>query len=104
MPRRPFPMSAALEYAELSLGAVDGANEDAVAHWQCGQSLVLAIADGVGERSAGHVASATALEVLGRELTSSPPDWPMTRRLRRAVQAANIEVYQKGVTVPELCR
>jgi len=28
----------------------------------------------------------------------------MPKRLRRAVQAANLEVYQKGVTVPELRR
>jgi serine/threonine protein phosphatase PrpC len=97
-------MGHPVEYAELTLGAIDGANEDAVAHWWCGESLVLAIADGVGEHSAGQVASATALEVLGRELSTSPPDWPMTKRLRRAMQAANLEVYQKGVTVPELRR
>jgi protein phosphatase len=99
-----FQMSHPVEYAELTMAAVDGANEDAVAHWWCGESLVLAMADGVGERSAGHVASAMALEVLGRELSTAPADWPMTKRLRRAVQAANLEVYQKGVTVPELRR
>ena len=38
------------------------------------------------------------------ELSASPPDWPTAKRLRRAVQAANLEVYQKGVTVPELRR
>jgi len=97
-------MSNTVEYSELTLGAIDGANEDAVAHWWCGDSLVLAVADGVGDRSAGQVASATALEVLGRELSTSPSDWPMPKRLRRAVQAANLEVYQKGVTVPELRR
>ena len=62
------------------------------------------MADGVGERSAGHVASAMALQVIGRELGSSPPDWPLAKRLRRAVQAANLEIYQKGVAVPELRR
>ena len=97
-------MGNTVEYTELTLGAVDGANEDAVAHWWCGDCLVLAIADGVGDRSAGQVASTTALEVLGRELSTSPPDWPMPKRLRRAVQAANLKVYQKGVTVPELRR
>jgi len=49
-----------VEYAELTLGAADGANEDAVAHWRYGDDLVLAMADGVGDRSAGHVASAMA--------------------------------------------
>jgi protein phosphatase len=97
-------MSDTLEYAELTLGAVEGANEDAVAHWRSAGDLVLAIADGVGDRSAGQAASATALEVVGRELSAAPPDWPMSKRLRRAVQAANLEVYQKGVAVPELRR
>ena len=97
-------MSDTVEYAELTLGAVDGANEDAVAHWRSGGDLVLALADGVGEHSAGQVASATALEVVGRELSAAPREWPMAKRLRRAVQAANLEVYQKGVTVPELRR
>ena len=97
-------MSDPVDYAELTLAAVDGTNEDAVAHWWCDGHLVLAIADGVGEHSAGQVASAMALEVVGRELSTSPADWSLTKRVRRAVQAANIEVYQKGVTVPELRR
>jgi protein phosphatase len=92
------------EYAELTLGAADGVNEDAVAHWRHGDDLVLAIADGVGDRAAGHVASALALEVVERELASSPADWPLAKRLRRAVQTANLEIYQKGVAVPELRR
>jgi protein phosphatase len=97
-------MSHTVEYSELTLGAVDGANEDAVAHWWCEDNLVLAIADGVGDRSAGHVASAMALDILGRELTAPRPDWPLGKRIRRGVQTANLEVYQKGVTVPELRR
>ena len=97
-------MSHTVEYAELTLGAVDGANEDAVAHWRSGDDLVLAIADGVGNLSAGQVASTTALEVVGRELAASPREWLLAKRLRRAVQSANLEVYQKGVTVPELRR
>lgn len=97
-------MGDIVEYAELTLGAVDGANEDAVAHWRYGDNLVLAIADGVGDRSAGHVASAMALEVVERELASSRADWTLTKRLRRAIQGANLEIYQKSVAVPELRR
>jgi len=97
-------MGHTVEYSELTLGAVDGANEDAVAHWWCDDDLVLAVADGVGEHSAGHVASGMALDILGRELSTPRPDWPLSTRVRRAVQAANLEVYQKGVTVPELRR
>lgn len=97
-------MGHSVEYSELTLGAADGTNEDAVAHWRCADDFVLAIADGVGEHSAGHVASAMALEVLARELTSSQPGWTMSTRIRRAVQAANLEIYQKGIAVPELRR
>lgn len=97
-------MSDIVEYAELTLGAVDGANEDALAHWWRDGTLVLGIADGVGDRSAGQVASALALEVIGHELAASPPEWQVDKRLRRAVQAANLEIYQKSVTVPELRR
>jgi serine/threonine protein phosphatase PrpC len=93
-----------VEYAEVTLGAADAVNEDAIAHWRFGDDLVLAIADGVGDRSAGHVASVMALEVVARELGSSPPEWALAKRLRRAVQAANLEIYQKGVAVPELRR
>jgi len=32
-----------VEYAELTLGAADGVNEDAVAHWRYGDDLVLAM-------------------------------------------------------------
>jgi PPM family protein phosphatase len=97
-------MGHTVEYSELTLGAVDGVNEDAVAHWWRDDDLVLAVADGVGERSAGHVASAMAIDVLGRELSTPRPEWPLGTRVRRAVQAANLEVYQKGIAVPELRR
>jgi len=97
-------MDHTVEYSELTLGAVDGANEDAVAHWWCADDLVLAIADGVGEHSAGQVASAVALDVLARELSAPQREWTMSTRIRRAVQAANLEVYQKGIAVPELRR
>jgi protein phosphatase len=95
-------MGDIVEYAELTLGGADGVNEDAVAHWRYGDDLVLAVADGVGDRSAGHVASAMAIEVVERELAAAPRDWELAKRLRRAVQAANLEIYQKSVVVPEL--
>jgi protein phosphatase len=97
-------MTDTVEYAELTLGAVDGANEDAVAHWWIDDTLVLGLADGVGDRLAGQVASATALGVVGRELSVLPSEWTLAKRLRRAVQAANLEIHQKGFTVPELRR
>src|SRR5437899_2616124 len=77
-------------------------NEDAVGCWPHADGLVLAVADGLGAHSAGEVASQLALEVLPAELAQAPTTWPLTTRLRRAVQAANVAIYQKAITVPEL--
>ena len=75
-------MGHTVEFSELTQGAIAGANEDAVAHWWCDEDLILAVADGVGERSAGHVASAMALDVVGRELSTPRPDWTLSTRVR----------------------
>jgi PPM family protein phosphatase len=92
-----------LEYFQLTdAGAVRERNEDAVGHWPHDGGLVFAVADGLGGRGSGHVASDLALAVLGRELTSAPQTWPMTKRLRRAVQQANLELHQKTLAVPDL--
>jgi protein phosphatase len=48
------------------------------------------------------VASELALEVLAREMERAPGGWPISKRLRRAVQEANFEIYNKAITVPEL--
>jgi protein phosphatase len=48
-----------------------------------------------------HLAVA-ALEVLAREMERAPTSWPVQKRLRRAVQQANLEIYTKAMTVPEL--
>ena len=78
--------------------------EDAVGHWPCDDGLLFAVADGVGVEQAGEVASTLALAVVAREIDTAPSDWPVLKRLRRAIQAANLEIYQKGLTVPELAR
>jgi len=80
------------------------ADADVVAHWPCDGGLVFAIADGVGDDESAAVASALAIDVLGRELAEVPTDMTMIRRLRRAVQAVNVELYHKRVTVPELAQ
>src|SRR5205085_9218424 len=66
--------------------------------------MVFAIADGLGDDEGAPLASALAMEILGRELAEAPADMTMIRRLRRAVQAVNVELYQKRVTVPELAQ
>ena len=51
-----------------------GANEDSAAIIQLGNdSLVLAVADGVGGMSAAHDASNLAVETLARALRKLPP-------------------------------
>ena len=90
-----------IDYSELTQAGVTTTNEDGVAHWTEPDGVVLAVADGLGEAATGRVASTLALEVLARELAETA-DLPAVKRLRRAVQAANVELYQKVVTVPEL--
>jgi len=73
-----------------------------VRHWPHEDGLVFAVADGVGEDAGGEVASALALDVIGREMDRAPGSWPVAKRLRRAVQEANLEIYNKAITVPDL--
>ncbi len=82
-------------------------NADRVAHWTVGDDVVFAVAHGFvldnsGDPEAATEASTLALDVLGREIGTLPPAWPMRSRLQRGVQAANVELYQKALTVPEL--
>ncbi len=94
-----------IEFFQLSdVGCVRDANEDAVGHWPHEDGLLFAVADGVGGRNAGEVASALALEVIAREMERAPGGWAVGKRLRRAVQEANLEIYNKAITVPELRR
>ena len=83
-------------------GSVRTPNEDAVGHWPHEDGLLFALADGLGGQAAGEVASALALEALAREMERAPGSWPLAKRLRRAVQEANLALYTKAVTVPEL--
>src|SRR5947208_1505216 len=94
-----------IEFFQLTdVGCVREGNEDAVGHWPHEDGLLFAVADGLGGHAAGEVASALALEVLAREMDRAPGSWAVTKRLRRAVQEANLELYNKAVAVPELRR
>ena len=62
---------------------------------------VVAVADGVSSSAGGEVASAMAVETLLRVFQERAPD-ERAVRLYRAVQDANIEIYDRSVVVPEL--
>src|SRR2546425_661448 len=92
-----------IEFFQLTdIGCVREGNEDAVGHWPHEDGVLFAVADGLGGHAAGEVASALALEVLAREMDRAPGNWAVTKRLRRAVQEANLELYNKAIVVPEL--
>src|SRR5437762_3524392 len=96
---------ADIAFAEVTrAGGGRPADADVVAHWPSDGGMVFAIADGLGDDEGAPLASALAIEILGRELAKAPADMTMIRRLRRAVQAVNVELYQKRVTVPELAQ
>lgn len=83
-------------------GCVREGNEDAIGSWPCEDGLVFAVADGLGGHNAGEVASALALEVLGAEMQNSQASLSVPKRLKHAVQEANLRIYNKSTTVPEL--
>ncbi|HTP24552.1 MAG TPA: protein phosphatase 2C domain-containing protein [Anaeromyxobacteraceae bacterium] len=68
-----------------------------------GDRAIAAVADGVSSSAGGEVASQMAIEVLLRAYREESPDHDPGHRLYRAVQQANIEVYDRAIAVPELC-
>jgi PPM family protein phosphatase len=85
------------------VGMTRSGNEDS-----CGQfvenedSVLFAVADGVGGYEGGEVASAIAIETTIQAYRESPAAWGAAKRLHRAVQQANIEIHNKAIAVPEL--
>ena len=103
--RRRMPIADFHQLTEA--GPARPRNEDAIGHWACEDGVVFAAAngfvvDGTAEPEAGQVASTLALAVFGRELGTFPRAWTLRSRLQRAVQAANVALYQKALAVPEL--
>lgn len=85
-------------------GLVREQNEDAIGFWQYKDGVLFAVADGLGAHNAGEVASNLALEVLAREMNQYAGTGALTKNLKQAVHQANLEIYQKAITVPELYR
>jgi serine/threonine protein phosphatase PrpC len=80
-------------------------NEDACGTYLEGDTRVLvAVADGVSGEEGGEIASRTAIEVTLRAYQESEVAKDIPKRLYRAVQQANIEIYDRAQVVTELRR
>ncbi len=89
--------------ALTDVGAVRANNEDACGVHRDGPACALVVvADGVSSCEAGEVASQMAVEVVLRAYLESPATLAAGQRLYRAVQQANIEIYDRSIAVPEL--
>jgi protein phosphatase len=92
-----------LEHATLTdIGTERPNNEDHCGGVAEGPACALvAVADGVSLGQAGEVASEVAIAALLRTFAEGASA-PAGHRLYRAVQQANIDIYDKAVAVPEL--
>jgi serine/threonine protein phosphatase PrpC len=78
-------------------------NEDACGTYIESPNRVLAVvADGVSGYEGGEIASRTAVDVTIRAYCESPPSWGPLKRIYRAAQQANIEIYDRALVVTEL--
>ncbi|MBL8162019.1 MAG: Stp1/IreP family PP2C-type Ser/Thr phosphatase [Anaerolineae bacterium] len=98
--------------ARTSVGQVRENNEDNIHLWP-GDDFVLAIvADGMGGAAAGEEASRLAVEAIRsgfspREVPAevrptTPEDATLTDKLRDAIQDANLRIFEKASTSPEM--
>src|SRR5512140_3587412 len=93
-----------LDLAALTdVGTERNHNEDACGTLAEGPGCaVLVVADGVSSAAGGEEASALAVEATLRAFREGPATAPAATRLYRAVQQANIEIYDRAMVVPEL--
>lgn len=97
------PAVCAFEASVVSdVGTEREHNEDQCACFvESASAGIVAVADGVSSFPAGETASRIAIEATVRSYRQLS-GMPLPRRLPRAVQQANIDVYDLGVVVPEL--
>jgi len=102
----PPSVEQAFELALLSdVGTHRADNEDSCGHFiESPDSVVFAIADGIGGYEGGEIASRMAIDITLEAYRESPPAWGAAKRLYRAITRANIEIHDKSLTVPELGR
>src|SRR3989442_15417021 len=95
LPRSPSTSQPPVELALLSdRGSERPVNEDSCGRYDDASGATLfMVADGLGGYEGGAIASALAVEVTIQAYRDSPSEWGIAKRLYRAVQHANIEVY-----------
>jgi PPM family protein phosphatase len=100
------PIPETFELGLLSdIGTTRSNNEDSCGRLiEAPDRVLFAVADGVGGYDGGEVASKMAVDITLQAYGESPKEWGASKRLHRAVQRANIEVYNYASTVPELRR
>ena len=97
------PLKPHIDFFQLTdKGPVRENNEDALGSYQYEDGVLMIVADGLGAHNAGEVASTLAIEVMEREMSLASGPVLSMKNLRHAIQQANLEVYQKAITVPEL--
>jgi protein phosphatase len=102
----PPSVEQAFELALLSdVGTTRPDNEDSCGHFiESPDSVMFAVADGVGGYEGGEIASRMAIDITLEAYRESPPEWGAAKRLYRAITRANIGIHDKALTVPELSR
>jgi len=105
-PAAPPSIEQAFDLALLSdVGTDRPDNEDSCGHFiETPDSVVFAVADGVGGYEGGEIASRMAIDITLEAYRESPIAWGAAKRLHRAIQRANIEIHDKALIVPELRR
>jgi PPM family protein phosphatase len=83
-------------------GCVRELNEDQCAVFETAECIAVLVADGVSGERGGDTASRMAVEVTREELLRQATSLSLEKRLYRAVQRANIAIYDLGAVVPEL--
>lgn len=80
-------------------GRVRTINQDSYFVGELADAYLAVVADGMGGHKTGEVASQKAVEIIQRELSSSQNHPPAA--LARAVQAANLEIFDQAAEHPE---
>jgi PPM family protein phosphatase len=93
-----------LEFSAASdVGTERDHNEDCCGSFaESPACAIVAVADGVSSFPAGEVASQMAIEAVLQDYREGVPTSPAGQRLYRAVQQANIAIYDRSIAVPEL--